>query len=266
VSSQRARGALQGGLKHSEFIELSMAASTETLKMGLVRMAEKMDFGYISAILVLEQEPCKPILLSIGNTPSEYLEDYHCPEQSRRDPVLRKLKRSSVPFIYDQGLYVAGGAGDVWERQAKHGFKTGVAAAFHLPHGQHFLLGVDRPQALQRCDAKITCLLASVQLLAAHALEPAQRLMAPQPTANQRERARPRDTRDDQEDAERALSARELEVLRWASDGKTAWETGNILSISEHTVNKHLAAVAVKLGCVGKAQAIARAFQQGLLR
>lgn len=36
------------------------------------------------------------------------------------------------------------------------------------------------------------------------------------------------------------LSPRELECLEWASQGKSAWETGRILGISRHTVASYL--------------------------
>jgi LuxR family quorum sensing-dependent transcriptional regulator len=36
------------------------------------------------------------------------------------------------------------------------------------------------------------------------------------------------------------LTQRETDVLRWAADGKTAWETGQILSIAERTVRCYL--------------------------
>lgn len=38
----------------------------------------------------------------------------------------------------------------------------------------------------------------------------------------------------------RKLTPREIEVLTWTSQGKTAWEVSIILSISKNTVNTHL--------------------------
>ncbi|MCY1668997.1 MULTISPECIES: helix-turn-helix transcriptional regulator [Hyphomicrobiales] len=38
----------------------------------------------------------------------------------------------------------------------------------------------------------------------------------------------------------RKLTPREVEVLTWTSQGKTAWEVSVILSISKNTVNTHL--------------------------
>lgn len=61
------------------------------------------------------------------------------------------------------------------------------------------------------------------------------------------------------------LTAREREVLLWAAEGKTAWETGAILGISAKTVEFHLARCAGKMGTSGKAQTILAAARRGLL-
>ena len=48
------------------------------------------------------------------------------------------------------------------------------------------------------------------------------------------------------------LSLREIEVLRLAAAGRTAIETGQTLGISAHTVRRHLANVASKVGVRGR--------------
>ena len=55
------------------------------------------------------------------------------------------------------------------------------------------------------------------------------------------------------------LSAREREVLTWLAAGKTFWETGHILSISEATVHVHVRNARTKLGASNTTQAVARA-------
>lgn len=62
-----------------------------------------------------------------------------------------------------------------------------------------------------------------------------------------------------------ALSAREREVLLWAAQGKTAWETSAILGISPKTVEFHLGNCGRKLGTATKAQTILAAARKGLL-
>jgi DNA-binding CsgD family transcriptional regulator len=61
------------------------------------------------------------------------------------------------------------------------------------------------------------------------------------------------------------LTARELECLRWAAEGKTGWEIGRLLSISERTVVFHVENAARKLGVYGRRQAVARAIALHLL-
>lgn len=61
------------------------------------------------------------------------------------------------------------------------------------------------------------------------------------------------------------LTAREREVLLWAAQGKTAWETSAILGISPKTVEFHLGNCGRKLGTKAKAQTILAAARLGLL-
>jgi DNA-binding CsgD family transcriptional regulator len=61
------------------------------------------------------------------------------------------------------------------------------------------------------------------------------------------------------------LSAREREVLCWAQQGKTYWEIGCILGISQRTVKFHFARIKAKLDVVSTAHAIAKAMRAGLI-
>ena len=62
------------------------------------------------------------------------------------------------------------------------------------------------------------------------------------------------------------LSPRELEVLKWTGVGKSSWETGMILHISERTVNFHIRNIMLKLDAVNRPQAVATALKLGLLQ
>jgi LuxR family quorum-sensing system transcriptional regulator SolR len=61
------------------------------------------------------------------------------------------------------------------------------------------------------------------------------------------------------------LSARERDVMRWTAEGKTSWEIGQILQISENTVNFHVKKAIAKLDARNKVQAAAKAASLGLL-
>lgn len=62
-----------------------------------------------------------------------------------------------------------------------------------------------------------------------------------------------------------ALSQRELEVLRWTAEGKTAWEIGAILTIAERTVRTHQDHIKAKYGVTTVIQAVVRAALDGTL-
>ena len=57
----------------------------------------------------------------------------------------------------------------------------------------------------------------------------------------------------------------EIECLRWAAEGKTGWEIGKLLGISERTVVFHVENAARKLGVFGRRQAVARAIALQLI-
>jgi LuxR family quorum sensing-dependent transcriptional regulator len=66
-------------------------------------------------------------------------------------------------------------------------------------------------------------------------------------------------SRPAQSTRERRLSVMEAEVLRWAAHGKTAWETGQILGISERNVRWHLEEAQRKLMTKNKTATVAAA-------
>ncbi|MFK3973802.1 LuxR C-terminal-related transcriptional regulator [Pseudomonas sp. NPDC087358] len=64
----------------------------------------------------------------------------------------------------------------------------------------------------------------------------------------------------------RALTPKELEILKWAREGKTAWEIGLIKEVSEATVKHHFKSIYAKLGVSNRAQAVGEALCRGIIR
>lgn len=61
------------------------------------------------------------------------------------------------------------------------------------------------------------------------------------------------------------LTPREAEAVLWVAQGKTSWEAGRILGVSEHTLNAHVVHAAEKLDAANRAHMVARAFVRGIL-
>ncbi|MCS3695026.1 DNA-binding CsgD family transcriptional regulator [Bradyrhizobium elkanii] len=62
-----------------------------------------------------------------------------------------------------------------------------------------------------------------------------------------------------------ALTSQELECLRWCKEGKTNWEIGEILHISEKTVEFHLSNGMRKLGAANRITAVIIGIKRGLI-
>lgn len=232
-----------------DYTDISEAPDLLALESRLVRFANELEFGIISGLLVVEHAAGRISSFHLGNTPEAFSSTYASTAIGKRDPVLRRLKRLSAPFVYDQTMYVKEEAADLWDAQAQFGYKTGIAMALHLSGGKHFVMGVDRDQPLPDDDIAVTRMMADLQLLAVHAQETAVRLLAPQP----------------QMETVPHLTEREIEILKWTAEGKSGWAVGQILNISEHNVKYHVNKILVKLAVGSKHQAAAKAKALGLI-
>ncbi len=225
------------------------ARNRDEFRDEVVRFTQRLGFETVSAITVIDHGLGRSEFIAVDNTPVEFVQTYVDPTAQRRDPVMQHCRRQSVPIIWDQETYIGQGAGELWEQQACYGYRTGIAMALHLPEGKHFLLGVDRDKDLPDDPDELQRVVADLQLFAVHAQDAALRLLVP--VAERPERP--------------ALTPRELEVLRWTMDGKTAWEVGALLGISERTVVFHINNGTHKLGCINKQQAVLKALRLGLI-
>jgi DNA-binding CsgD family transcriptional regulator len=230
------------------FASVLEAGSTDELLSSLVSFTKRLGFDTVTAIAVLDHPRGQSQFFAVDNAPEELMAIVDHPDSARADPVMQHCKRSCLPIVWDQQTYVAAGNGDKWETQAHFGYRTGIGLAMHLPAGRHFCIGVDRDKALPSCVDEVARMAGELQLLAAHAQDTAFRVLLP--TVAQF--------------GPPALTARESETLKWTMEGKTAWEVGYILGISEQTAVRHLSNATQKLGCVNKHQAVVKALRLGL--
>ncbi len=61
------------------------------------------------------------------------------------------------------------------------------------------------------------------------------------------------------------LTAKEIECLKWCREGKTNWEIGEIMNISEKTVEFHLSNTIRKLGVSNRITAVVKGLQCGII-
>lgn len=232
-----------------DYLSVLEARDRDEFHRVVVRFAQRLGFETVSAMAVVDKGVRDAEFITVDNTPAAYLPVFAGTGSGRRDPVMQHCKRNTVPILWDQQTYLDNKAIDIWEDQAPFGYRNGIAMALHLPEGRHFILGVDRDRPLPMDSTELTRMVADLQLFAVHAQDTAMRvLISP---AAQPERP--------------ALTPRELEVLRWTMEGKTAWETGAVLGIAERTTVLHLRNAMQKLACNSKHQAVLKALRLGLI-
>jgi DNA-binding CsgD family transcriptional regulator len=232
------------------FSEVLEARNREQFHAEVVSFTKRLGFDFVSATVVIDHLLGEAEFLTIDNTPTAYKDAFQNPANGRRDPVMQHCKRQSVPIIWDQATYVRNGLGEKWEEQSRFGMSAGIALALHLPEGRHFFLGVERDRAVPSDPGELTRVVADLQLFAVHAQDSALRILVP----------------DSIDPSLPSLTPRELESLRWTMEGKTAWEVGRLLGITERTAALHVNNATHKLDCVNKHQAVLKALRLGLLR
>ncbi len=226
------------------------AKNQDQFRSVVIRFAQRLGFDKVTATVAIDQPGMSPEFIAVHNTPIAYLQTFDDAAFARGDPVTQHCKRNTVPIIWSQDTYLSRGAIDRWENQAQFGYRSGIAMALHLPEGRHFMIGVDRDQALPNDGGELTRIVADLQLFAVHAQDTALRVLVS-------EGARPELP---------ALTPRELEVLRWTMDGKVTHEISAQLGIGDRTTVFHLQNAMLKLNCNSKHVAVVRALRLGLLQ
>ena len=232
-----------------DYLSVLEAKDQNQFRSVVVRFAQQLGFETVAATAIIDKPDAGPEFIAVHNTPLAFEQTFDDLLGAKRDPVAQHCKRHTMPIVWSQQTYLQTGVVELWEHQAQFGYRNGIAMALHLPEGRHFWLGVDRDQELPTDRLELTRIVADLQLFAVHAQDTAMRVLVSE--ASQPERP--------------ALTPRELDVLRWTMDGKTAWEVGQLLNIAERTTVQHLQNAMKKLHCNSKHQAVLKALRLGLI-
>lgn len=164
------------GMLHGSFLSVMQAQTEADFRSEVIRFAQELGFAYVSAMTVIDHSLTHSDFFTVDNTPQAFKDVFSNNTVGRKDPVMQHCKRGTVPILWDQSTYVRNGVEELWEEQAAFGYRTGVALAMHMPQGRHFMLGVDRDEALPKEPTALTRIVADLQLFAVHAQDAAIRL------------------------------------------------------------------------------------------
>jgi LuxR family transcriptional regulator len=222
------------------------ALDEEGIFERMERAAEAVGFDYCAYGLRVPIPVTKPQIVMLNNYPDPWRRRYHEAGYLQRDPTVLHGRRSQTPIIWCDEVFA--GAEDLWDEARAHGLRVGWAQSSLDGHGVGGMLTLARthedllPGELSANEVKMRWLVNMAHLALS-------RRLAPKMTG------RP----------DHPLTPREVEVLQWTADGKTAGEISDILRLSEHTVSFHMGNAMRKLDSTNKTAAVVKAAMLGLL-
>jgi DNA-binding CsgD family transcriptional regulator len=165
------------------------------------------------------------------------------------DPSIETARSSVLPIMWSdlhQRWRAGGRSLRAFDFAASNGFNEGVVIPVHGPGGYQglvALLGEARDVTLRERTA--------IHVMALYLHERLKQLLAPHLAASP--------------DTPR-LSAGEIECLKWLVAGKSDWEMGEILGVSQATAHWRIERAKEKFGVKTRAQLAALAVQHGYVR
>lgn len=231
------------------FIERSkQTASTQALTAAFQDALERLGFRYFACCSHVDPlKPPRPAVM-LHNYPSEWVRAYSKRKLHETDPVFLHAERTIMPFFWDAPDFrarITAPQQHILAQAADLGIVGGYTIPIHLPW---------TPAALRASCSVIPdsrSIAASsyfaVQLMAMHLYDAASRAHAPHSVTR----------------SNSVLSLRERQCLELAAQGKSNWTIGQLLSISEHTVHRHIESAKQRLGVATRVQAIIRALHGG---
>lgn len=227
--------------------EITVSETRPRFMQTMIRVAQEFGFDHVSIIAAPSVNDLflGPLVYE-STIPTQFVKEFDRAHLLTRCPVLPRMVDSILPQSWSLDV-------------------TGPSADFDCPEVMHELLrrygllmgtifpvnSVDSTRFFIRYDGKRSLLdqaeLNELGMISIHAFDVFDRMRR----AGQNHVS--------------TLSARELEVLRWTSQGKTSVEIGQILSLSDHTVNAYMTNAIKKLDCVNRTQLVAKAIRLKLI-
>jgi DNA-binding CsgD family transcriptional regulator len=222
---------------------MANAKNSDQLRVEMERFAKNMGFEHFAYALTINAPSLKSQQYIINGFPHHWVERYLSRGYFKIDPLVRFAENSTLPAIWDDQMFHQGKSVEFWEEARAFGLQAGLSFAVHEQPGVTGIFSLSRDKALDLHGNALAALVGRAQIFASLLHQAVARIDLPKLIPEQGA----------------ILTARERECLKWAADGKTAWEIGQILSIAERTAVFHINNVIQKLGATNKTQAIVRA-------
>ncbi|KFG96800.1 LuxR family transcriptional regulator [Burkholderia paludis] len=226
--------------------QFSAAEDEQQLFQRIAAYSKRLGFEYCCYGIRVPLPVSKPAVAIFDTYPDGWMAHYQAKNYIEIDSTVRDGTLSPNMIVWPDVDRID--PCPLWSDAREFGLSVGVAQSSWAARGAFGLLSIAR-HADRLTPAEINMLTLQTNWLANLSHSLMSRFMVPKlsPAAGV------------------TLTAREREVLCWTAEGKTACEIGQILSISERTVNFHVNNILEKLGATNKVQAVVKAISAGLI-
>ena len=207
--------------------------------------AEELGFNYCAYGLRVPVPLTKPQIVVLNNYPTKWQKRYHEAGYLETDPTVLHGRKSQSPVLWGDSLFAD--ATGLWDEARAFGLRMGWAQSSLDGHGIGGMLTLARTHEIIT-QSELTAKIVRMRWLVNMSHVALSRKIVPrvgQPTS--------------------ALTPREVDVLKWAADGKSSPQIGEILSLSNRTVTFHMINAMRKLNSSSRTAAAVRAAMLGLL-
>lgn len=219
---------------------LTAAETEEAFFAAVAKAARELGFEYCAYGLRMPLPISRPKMLLLNNYSAEWQQRYAEQNYLAVDPTVAHGIQSVLPLVWSETLFES--APQFWEDARGHGLHHGWAQSSYDAKGNVGMLTLARSHdELTATELRDNSLRLNWLVQVVH--EAGVRMAVKQRVA----------------EPSIVLTAREIEVLRWTAEGKTSGEVGQIMDISERTVNFHITNSLVKLGAVNKTAGVVKA-------
>ena len=240
-----------GLLPVTQFIDLiAGVGSTEDLTAVMVQICAQLGFQYFALTQHIDIARAAGPAIHVHNYPARWADYYHRNALGVSDPVHRASHKTSVGFRWSRmPEMIPLTAAD--RRILALGREQGIGDGFTVPANVPGEARGSCSFANEAGRPLPDVMLPMAQLAGAFAFESARRLLCP-------DRFPPPETQP-------VLTDRQRDCLLWAARGKTDSEIGQILSLSEETVARHIKQACERYDVYKRSSLMIRALFDGTL-
>ncbi|WP_460144508.1 autoinducer binding domain-containing protein [Pseudomonas sp. S2_A02] len=231
--------------KESQLTQLSYAQKMETAYEISLNLVKNLGFNFCAFSITSQTKGTHRNQIQLNNYPTEWNTRYEQEHFGEVDPILAHCKHSELPILWQEEVFSK--TPTLWQAQKQQGLHYGWSQSVHDQNGLCSML------SLARSNCPITTYdlyknLGYAMFISRHL----HGLVA-------------KDLPVPSKPGTVHLSSREIEVLKYSADGKTAYEIAIILNLSESTVQFHIRGAIRKFGVNNKIAAVIRAARAGVI-